>query len=142
MARFRPIGKQIKALRATRRLTQEQLGDTAGYTKAGISQIENGKREPSLEDLVKISDGLNADLRLDLVPRDLADIDVRLPAAAAALAHNLRDVPEDRLALVKIFLRTVRAVNERDLRILAANIEALAEDYLAGSVAEHDPDAG
>jgi transcriptional regulator with XRE-family HTH domain len=46
----------IQALRLKSKLSQQQLGDRLGKKRVTISAWENGTREPSLGDLVKLSD--------------------------------------------------------------------------------------
>lgn len=49
------LGESIKAARIKSGMTQEQLADALGTTKAAISRYEAGKREPNIEQLSKIA---------------------------------------------------------------------------------------
>ena len=49
-------GKNIKMLRKQKQLTQKELADMLGYGYTAISNYENGRNEPSIKDLIKISD--------------------------------------------------------------------------------------
>lgn len=48
------VGKRIKALRAEKRLSQEEFGISLDLSRSAISQIESGQIYPSLETLAKI----------------------------------------------------------------------------------------
>ena len=56
-------GKNIKMLRKQKHLTQKELADMLGYGYTAISNYENGRNEPSIKDLIKISDifGISVD---------------------------------------------------------------------------------
>ena len=49
------LGSNIKELRITRNMTQEQLANRLLITKSAISSYENGSRLPSYDILIKIS---------------------------------------------------------------------------------------
>ena len=49
------IGKKIKTLRKTKKITQKELGKLLGYSEAHISYIESGNRTISFKDLNKIT---------------------------------------------------------------------------------------
>ncbi len=49
------VGKKIKELRFTKHLTQEQLAQRLGVTKATISAYESGYRFPSYDVLIQIA---------------------------------------------------------------------------------------
>ena len=49
------IGKRIRDLRKSRKLTQEQLAELIGIGTPNISYIENGKFSPSVETLDKLA---------------------------------------------------------------------------------------
>ena len=52
---YQKLGKRIRSLRAQEEMTQDQLGEAAGYTGTHIGQIENARTVPSLEAVVNIS---------------------------------------------------------------------------------------
>ena len=49
----------IKKYRENNKLTQEQLSEIAGISSDYLSEIERGKKTPSLKRLFKIADALN-----------------------------------------------------------------------------------
>ncbi len=52
------IGRRIRYYRQTKRITQEELAFRIGSSAAYISNIESGKKKPSLQKLAEISDVL------------------------------------------------------------------------------------
>lgn len=48
------FGEKIKKLREDRDINQTILGDAVHMTQRKISYIENGKYEPSIEDIVEL----------------------------------------------------------------------------------------
>lgn len=56
------IGDKIKKLRQSLKLTGKELADKIGVSKVAISQYENNKAKPTLENLKKIADVGNVDL--------------------------------------------------------------------------------
>ena len=52
----------LKVWRAYRRLTQQQLADAAGISKAYLSQIESGKRQGSASVLKALADALRIEV--------------------------------------------------------------------------------
>lgn len=56
------LGKKIKAARKNAGLTQAQLAEKCGFAPVTIQQYENGKREPRLKAMAKISSVLSVDM--------------------------------------------------------------------------------
>ena len=52
---FAVMGQNIKQERVNQSLTQEQLSEQAGVSAVFLSQIENGRKVPSLETVYKIA---------------------------------------------------------------------------------------
>ena len=63
------IGDQIKRIRKSKNLTQEQLGDLVGISGVAIMRYEKGQREPNKETIQKIADAL------ETTPTQLMDWD-------------------------------------------------------------------
>src|SRR4030042_3739511 len=53
------IGKRIRELRGEAELSQQYLADNLGVSRSSISQIENGERKITAEELLKLSRFLN-----------------------------------------------------------------------------------
>lgn len=68
------IGKRLKEIRLTKKISQQELGDIVGVNKVSICGYENGTRIPSLDTLTKLADTLH--LSIDyLLGRDVYVID-------------------------------------------------------------------
>jgi transcriptional regulator with XRE-family HTH domain len=62
------VGKTVRRLREERGLNQAQLAVSVGTGPSAISQIENGKRSPNSETLVKLARALDVEVA-DLFPK-------------------------------------------------------------------------
>lgn len=62
------LGRAVQAIRDERGLSQVQLAAASGLAQAWISQIENGKRNPSWSNVLRLADGLGIRLS-ELVKR-------------------------------------------------------------------------
>lgn len=60
------LAANVRAIRAERRLTQEQVAITAGLSLSDVGRIERGERDPGIRVLAKLARGLNATVE-DLV---------------------------------------------------------------------------
>ena len=62
----------IKAMintRATQNLTQAELAEKTGISLADIKMLENGTRNPSLNLLKKLAEGMGMNLKIQFVPK-------------------------------------------------------------------------
>lgn len=62
----------IRALvdaRISQNLTQQELSQKTGIHQADISKLENGTRNPSLNLLKRLADGMGMELRIQFVPK-------------------------------------------------------------------------
>ena len=62
----------IKALvdaRNSLNLTQKELAERTGINQADISKIENGTRNPSLNLLKRLADGMGMVLNIEFIPK-------------------------------------------------------------------------
>lgn len=72
----RRIGANVKRLRGARKLTQEQMGkEFRGVSSPRISQIENGKENLTLEQLIEICEYFNEDIYQLFIREGLTIID-------------------------------------------------------------------
>ena len=55
--------------RASQNLTQKELAERTGINQADISKLENGTRNPSLNLLKRLADGLGMQLKIEFVPK-------------------------------------------------------------------------
>jgi len=69
LAHYPPFKDQIKLLRETLGMTQEQLANKVNRSRRSIQQIERGESAPRISTLHKIAEALNTELKIALVPR-------------------------------------------------------------------------
>ena len=69
------MGKNIRHLRSLKKLSQEELSDELGITRARLGSYEEGRNDPPTELLIKISEffhvAVDAILKADLTKADL-----------------------------------------------------------------------
>lgn len=87
------IGAKIKTLRKGRRLTQEELAEKLGITRATVSNYEVGRRAPHINELKRIADffGVGVDY-FGVVPAD----EVFDLLSRAREVFNSEDVPKEK----------------------------------------------
>ena len=64
------VGKRIKQFRSKKRLTQEELAFQIGTSAAYISNIESGKKKPSLQKLAQIAEVLDVTINDFIYPQN------------------------------------------------------------------------
>lgn len=70
--KIQPEMDVIRALvdaRISQNLTQKQLSERTGINQADISKLENGTRNPSLNLLKRLADGMGMVLKIEFVPK-------------------------------------------------------------------------
>lgn len=55
--------------RTSQNLTQKQLAERTGIDQADISKLENGTRNPSINLLKRLADGMGMVLKIEFVPK-------------------------------------------------------------------------
>lgn len=98
------LGERIKGLREGRGLSQQQLANKIGINRVSLSQIENGQRDVSAEELSKISKFFN--VRTDVLLNLQKDIKIILEKTAELASRNKKEeirvsVPQQNLAKFK-----------------------------------------
>ena len=58
------IIRAIVSARTSQNLTQKQLSEKTGIDQSDISKLENGTRNPSINLLKRLADGLGMDLKI------------------------------------------------------------------------------
>lgn len=61
--------RAIVEARISRNLTQKQLAERTGINQADISKLENGTRNPSLNLLKRLADGMDMVLKIEFIPK-------------------------------------------------------------------------
>ncbi|MHB1782801.1 MAG: helix-turn-helix transcriptional regulator [Acidimicrobiales bacterium] len=111
-------GELLRRIRAERRLSQRELARLAGVTQSTISDIESGKRQPSLPLLGRIVD---AGTWPDRVALRAVDADGAV-ATVEALAAALRDDEEE------LAFRVVLVFRDALLRVDAGRLARLVAE--------------
>jgi transcriptional regulator with XRE-family HTH domain len=55
--------------RVAKNLTQKQLSERTGINQADISKLENGTRNPSINLLKRLAEGMDMALKIEFVPK-------------------------------------------------------------------------
>lgn len=63
------IIKAIVDARTSRNLTQKELAERSGINQADISKLENGTRNPSVNLLKRLAEGMDMALKIEFVPK-------------------------------------------------------------------------
>ena len=61
--------KAIVDARTSQNMTQKELAERTGINQADISKLENGTRNPSVNLLKRLADGLGMVLKIEFVPK-------------------------------------------------------------------------
>lgn len=61
--------RAIVDARASQNLTQKELAERTGINQADISKIENGTRNPYLNLLKRLADGMGMVLKIEFIPK-------------------------------------------------------------------------
>ena len=62
--------KAMVAARTSQNLTQKELAERTGIHQADISKLENGTRNPSLNLLKRLAEGMGMVLKVDFIPKE------------------------------------------------------------------------
>lgn len=64
--------RAIVDARTSLNLTQKELSERTGINQADISKLENGTRNPSVNLLKKLADGMGMTLKIEFVPKHIS----------------------------------------------------------------------
>lgn len=107
------LGNEIRALREAASLTQQELADRAGLSKAMISATERGDVNITIDALSAIARGLSRDLHVgfsDELTLDLRPLDLRSRALVWSLASLLPALSPDERRTLEIMIYGLEAV--------------------------------
>ena len=62
--------RAIVEARASQNLTQKELAERTGINQADISKLENGTRNPSVNLLKRLAEGMGMTLKIEFVPKE------------------------------------------------------------------------
>lgn len=122
------LGKLLRAKRLLDKLTVGEAAERIGFGKSGLSDLENGKRNPDWETLLKISDKLGIalddliravakDRNVTIAPRTDQELINALNARAAAfpdLQKLLRSLEKADPANYRSFLKMFEVFDQDD----------------------------
>lgn len=61
--------RAIAYARESKKLTQKQLAQRSGINQADISKLENGTRNPSINLLKRLAEGMDMNLKIEFIPK-------------------------------------------------------------------------
>ena len=64
--------RAIVDARTSQNMTQKELAERTGINQADISKLENGTRNPSVNLLKRLADGMGMALKIEFVPKQNA----------------------------------------------------------------------
>ena len=64
--------RAIVNARTSQNMTQKELAERTGINQADISKLENGTRNPSINLLKRLADGMDMMLKIEFVPKQKA----------------------------------------------------------------------
>ena len=85
------LGESIALLMETNHLTRTELSHRLGVSKAYITKILNGKPNLTLETLLKLSDALEGQLKLAIIPKVEAKTKT-IPQPKAIVVRNYKAI--------------------------------------------------
>jgi transcriptional regulator with XRE-family HTH domain len=104
MLEYVALAARLRDLRASRGLTLERVAALTSLTSSTISRIETGKRVPSLEHLVALSNAYGVTLT-DLLPTALHDPRIRSATRRVnGMAIRFLSPPQSQISVVEIAL--------------------------------------
>ena len=63
------LGENIRKARKAAGVTQKELAERTGINQADISKLENGTRNPSINLLKRLAEGMDMVLKIEFVPK-------------------------------------------------------------------------
>ena len=66
--------RAIVDARISQNMTQKELAERTGINQADISKLENGTRNPSVNLLKRLADGMGMALKIEFVPKQKASL--------------------------------------------------------------------
>lgn len=63
------VMRALVEARISQNLTQKQLAERTGINQADISKLENGTRNPSLNLLKRLAEGMDMVLKIEFIPK-------------------------------------------------------------------------
>jgi len=123
------IGEKLKSLRNEKDYTLKQLAQITGISISFISDIENGRRIPGLENLKKLAEGLGA-TNVELLIGTGKGVAIRLGNANVSKEENQSVDDEPEIRAIQRAAKNMSQVDKKKMlnMIKAAFEEAFSED--------------
>ena len=101
------LGRRIRALRKSKNLTQERLGERSGINYKHLGAIERGEENPSLSVLQKIAGGLGVEI-LELFRFQHEETD---PGKLKKMTLNIiNNTPNENVEKLQLLHKIIKAV--------------------------------
>lgn len=119
------IGQKIKHLRTENDYTLKQLAEKTGLSISFISDIENGRRNPSLDNLDKLSRALGVPVDILLKnPKGIAnktspdkkDQDLISDPRIRAIARKMSNLPSNQIELLQKLVGAMAEEARKDVK--------------------------
>jgi transcriptional regulator with XRE-family HTH domain len=131
------VGDRIREIRESRGMNQDRLADKAQISKGFLSDIENGKRNPSSDNLLRIANVLGASLDYLMkgeVQEEEQTRTVQIPPELSIAAQQLNLSYSQTIALLDahrsvIARRSTRKVKSFDVKDWIALHQAIREVF-------------
>jgi transcriptional regulator with XRE-family HTH domain len=131
------VGDRIREIRESKGMNQDRLADKAQISKGFLSDIENGKRNPSSDNLLRIANVLGASLDYLMkgeVQEEEQTRTVQIPPELSMAAQQLNLTYSQTIALLDahrsvIARRSSRKVKGFDVKDWIALHEAIREVF-------------
>lgn len=122
------FGSRLKQLRESRNLSTSKLSQQSGLSQSFIWRIESGEKQPTLETLRKLSQGLGISLG-ELLGQDL----MNKPRSSKIdrIASNIRKLPSEQVDALDVFIASLsdtHSSGEHQLALKAINLNRSEQD--------------
>lgn len=113
--------KNLKELRRSKQITQEQLASLVGYNQTVISQWEHGTRDPSTEALIKLSEIFNVSVDEILgIKKESTNKNESvniIPVRLKPILNELLQLDDDGIKAVEMFIKGYLAGSNQNQEI-------------------------
>lgn len=132
------IGKTIQKIRKQKGFTQKELAEKAGIAEITIRQYETEKRQPKIDNIIRISNVLGVPMN-DLVEDDLLESqeETILPTSYKDTSESLiQDIDPD----IRRIQRARKDMPEKDKKRMMDILELSMREYFSDDYIDDDTD--
>lgn len=130
------LGKRLKKLRKSARLTMKELGARLGYSYQWVDNVEGGRRDISIDDVERFAEACGQRLVFELAPPDA--LPVILSAEDRVVVDMARDLPVEtkagllvltapKAAAIREFIELVQGAGDRGIAVALSVLRGLQE---------------